>query len=80
MTIPACPISDNPAYVPGTYIAQRPEATPVPTACQMLARLCRRLGESTQPFDYRMEMARHRELCDLTARLSREQLLAQLAR
>ena len=32
MNIPACPISDNPAYVPGTYIVQRPESINTPAA------------------------------------------------
>lgn len=30
MNIPACPIPENPAFVPGTYIVQRPE--PITTA------------------------------------------------
>ena len=32
MQTPPCPISDNPAFVPGSYIVQRPEPINTPAA------------------------------------------------
>ncbi len=68
----SCPAA-TPAPTAGTY-----QVLPPPTTLELLVRLRRRLGVPHHPFDYALEMARHREYFLMDVAVGRERMLAGL--